>query len=228
MTTTAASRTLIPQLDAIIEEAHLLKHPFYQAWSAGTLTLEALQDYAKQYWHFARAFPQSVSATHAACPDLNDRQILLENLIEEERGADNHPELWLRFGEALGLSREEIVSSDPLPETQALVQTYRDLTRTNFVQAATALYTYESQVPAIAETKIDGLRRFYGIDDARSVAFFSVHVAADTAHAESGRSMIGRAAKGEGDVALARDASTRAAAALNGMLTGVHERSIAH
>lgn len=227
MTTTAASRSLIPQLDAIIEESHLLKHPFYQAWTAGTLTLDALRDYAKQYWHFARAFPQFVSATHAICPDLKDRQILLENLIEEERGADNHPELWLRFGEALGLTREEIVSSDALPQTQTLVQTYRDLTRTNFVQAATALYAYESQVPAIAETKIDGLRRFYGIDDARAVAFFSVHIDADTAHAESGRSMIGRAVASASDKALVRDASKRAVAALNGMLTGVHERSIA-
>ena len=226
MTTTAASLNLIPQLDAIIEEAHLLKHPFYQAWTAGTLTLDALRAYAKQYWHFARAFPQYVSATHAICPDMNDRQILLENLIEEERGADNHPELWLRFGEALGLSREEIVSSDPLPETQALVQTYRDLTRTNFVQAATALYTYESQVPAIAETKIDGLRRFYGIDDGRSVAFFSVHIGADTAHSQAGRSMIERAVTDEGGAALAMAASEQAVEALNGMLTGVHERYV--
>ena len=31
-------------LDAIIDERSLLKHPFYQAWNAGRLPLESLQE----------------------------------------------------------------------------------------------------------------------------------------------------------------------------------------
>jgi pyrroloquinoline quinone (PQQ) biosynthesis protein C len=33
---------------------------------------------------------------------------LLENLIKEERGAENYPELWLRFAETLGIARETV------------------------------------------------------------------------------------------------------------------------
>ena len=43
------------------------------------------------------AFP--VSAVRGQCDDLEARQLLLENLVEEEQGPDNHPEL-IRFAEA--------------------------------------------------------------------------------------------------------------------------------
>ena len=33
--------SIIETLDAIIDERSLLKHPFYQAWNAGTLPLES-------------------------------------------------------------------------------------------------------------------------------------------------------------------------------------------
>src|SRR5687768_4747226 len=73
----------------------MLKHPFYRAWSEGRLSKAILGDYAKQYYAHVRAFPTYVSAVHSRCEDVSIRQELLENLIEEERGTENHPELWL-------------------------------------------------------------------------------------------------------------------------------------
>ena len=48
-------------LKAIIEEKHLLKHPFYQAWSNGTLPLSVMQKYAIQYYHLELNFPKFLS-----------------------------------------------------------------------------------------------------------------------------------------------------------------------
>src|SRR5712691_5591425 len=89
-------------LDNLIAEKHLLKHPFYQLWSAGKLTLENLREYAISYYPHVAAFPTYVSGVHSGCEDAALRQELLENLIEEERGAENHPALWRRFAAALG------------------------------------------------------------------------------------------------------------------------------
>ena len=36
-------RDVVATLDSMISERSLLKHPFYQAWTAGTLSLERLQ-----------------------------------------------------------------------------------------------------------------------------------------------------------------------------------------
>ena len=136
---TQTSTTIADEVDRIIEERNMLKHPFYQAWQRGELTLDALRRYASQYYHHVLAFPQYVSGTHANCPDQKDRQEILENLIEEERGEENHPELWLRFSDALGLSRDSVEGADHLAETTALVDTFKDVTKNgSFAEAATA------------------------------------------------------------------------------------------
>lgn len=182
---------ILAALETRIQERHLLKHPFYQAWSAGTLSLSALQEYSKQYYRQVEAFPTYVSAVHANCPHLPVRQHLLENLCEEERGADNHPELWLRFAEALGVQRSEVTSATPLPETSALVQTFRTLTREHsYLAGVTTLMAYEAQIPEVAETKIAGLQKFYGVDSTQGLAFFQVHLQADRLHAETARQIL--------------------------------------
>src|SRR5215470_9996173 len=139
---------ILTTIETRIQERHLLRHPFYQAWSAGTLTLSALQEYSKQYYRQVEAFPTYVSAVHANCPSLPIRQQLLENLIEEERGAEHHLELWLRFAEALGVSRADVLAAEPLPETTTGVKTFRRLTREgSYVAGVAALLAYEAQVP---------------------------------------------------------------------------------
>ena len=50
--------TLLESLDGLIEKYHLLKHPFYRAWTEGTLSKESLQLYAEQYYQHVRAFPE--------------------------------------------------------------------------------------------------------------------------------------------------------------------------
>lgn len=46
---------LIKRLDQEIEKRSLLKHPFYQMWSEGKLSMESLQGYAKEYFHLVKA-----------------------------------------------------------------------------------------------------------------------------------------------------------------------------
>ncbi len=41
-------------IDNDIAAKHLLKHPFYLAWTRGELSREALADYARQYYHHGR------------------------------------------------------------------------------------------------------------------------------------------------------------------------------
>jgi len=216
------SAELCDRIDALIEERSLLKHPFYQKWQAGELTLDALRGYACQYYHHVLQFPTYVSGAHANCDDLPDRQELLENLVEEEQGPNNHPELWLRFGEALGLTREEIIDSSPLPETTGLITTYRRLTKNSpFIGGIAALYAYESQVPEVAGTKMAGLKQFYGIDDPQGLKFFIVHHSLDVEHSKVTRNLVakyGNTPEAEGEAISAVDEATNA---LNTFLDGV-------
>ena len=56
--TTSTHASLLDGIDRLIEERHLLKHPFYRAWSDGAHSLETLRFYSQQYWHHVAAFPQ--------------------------------------------------------------------------------------------------------------------------------------------------------------------------
>lgn len=185
--------TLRSRLDSLVASRHLLNHPFYQRWTAGTLTLAELQEYARQYWHFTAAFPRFVSGIHARTEEISVRQELLENLIEEERGPENHPELWLRFCEAVGVSRDDAMKSEASGPTQRLIATMRTLTSTGAThQGLASLYAYESQVPAVAKAKIEGLAANYGISSDRDIAFFAVHQHADVLHSATAISLLDR------------------------------------
>src|SRR2546426_11321893 len=117
----------LDQIDSAVAAKHLLTHPFYLAWTRGELSKEALSDYARQYYHHVAAFPTYLSAVHAKCEDQTARKQILSNLIDEEAGSPNHPELWLQFAEALGLSDVDVRNATKEPETQNLIDTFRGL-----------------------------------------------------------------------------------------------------
>ena len=87
------SLSFIERVDKKIDDLHLLKHPFYEAWNNGDLELETIQEYAAQYFNHVKTFPRYLSSIHSNCDNIKTRQILLENLVDEEMGDENHPEL---------------------------------------------------------------------------------------------------------------------------------------
>ncbi|HTK82966.1 MAG TPA: CADD family putative folate metabolism protein [Bacteroidota bacterium] len=213
----------IQDIESIIQKHRLLDHPFYQTWNMGTLSREALREYAKQYYHFVQAFPTLVSATHANTPQLSVRQELLENLIEEERGEGNHPGLWMNFVEALGVNHAEVSSSEMLPETKKAIDTLRSLTRDgSYLEGVTALYAYESQIPEVSRVKIEGLRQFYGVNDEKSLSFFTVHEEADVYHSAGERGILEKYAVTETDQAKCAEAARKSAQAMLTLLDGVY------
>lgn len=209
-------------IDEQIAAKHLLTHPFYLAWTRGELSSAALQDYAAQYYQHVTAFPTYLSAVHSHCDDQATRRQILSNLIDEEAGTPNHPELWLRFAEALG---ENACARAPFrPETKELIATFRDVcAREPVANGLAALYAYESQIPPVSESKIDGLKAHYGFDDASAYEYFSVHVEADREHAASERLLLSGLVNAE-NFAAVKASVERVLDALWSLLTGVCRR----
>lgn len=220
--------TFRAQLQAIVDRKHLLKHPFYVAWTEGKLTQEHLKNYAVQYFQNVLAFPTYVSAVHFNTPpsgtSIAARQEILENLIEEERGDANHPALWRTFAHALGATDADLTETAALETTTNLVDTFRRLCLNSpFYAGLAALYAYESQIPAIATTKIQGLRQFYGMDNPADYQFFTVHQAADEYHTEAEFKLIEQYADTPEKQQQALEVAAEAADALWQFLDGVYE-----
>jgi len=182
----------LDKIDNDIAEKHLLKHPFYLAWTRGELSKEALADYARQYYHHVAAFPTYLSAVHANCNDQTTRKQLLNNLIDEEAGSPNHPKLWLQFAHGLGVSQEDAKNTKEWPETKKLIETFRSVCADgSTAEGLAALYAYESQIPSICESKIDGLKKHYGFSNSQHYQYFTVHLEADREHSAAERKMLG-------------------------------------
>jgi pyrroloquinoline-quinone synthase len=211
---------LLEKIDAAIAEKSLLKHPFYQDWQMGKLSRQDLQLYAAQYYRHVEAFPKHLRVL-AARSEGPLRDIILENLAEEENPARPHPKLWRDFAATLGVNEEDITACPALPGTQTVVETFREIVGDRPVaEAVAALYAYEAQVPEIATTKIDGLQKFYGINSPKSLAYFTVHEEADKAHRQAWRGWLEEHAHGDEEEILAT--THQALDALWGALDAVH------
>ena len=142
------------RLDETISNWNLLENPFYQAWSAGTLPREALRLYASEYGALISLMPSGWET-------LADHGI-----AQEER---EHLELWNDFAHSLGTE----VRHARIPQVKRLVTTAQRLF-SDPTTALGALYAFESQQPATAQSKLDGLKSFYNLP--RTVEpYFEIH-----------------------------------------------------
>jgi len=187
-----APKTMLEELDSLIEKYHLLKHPFYRAWTEGTLSKESLRLYATQYYQHVRAFPENLKHLSMRANGPLSR-LVEENLAEELDASGPHPELWRHFAESLGVNGATLDAAQPLPGIAELLNAMDGVSsRGTLAQAAASFYAYEAQVPEIATQKISGLRQFYGITEPRALAYFAVHEEADVRHRAAWREWLAK------------------------------------
>ena len=204
---TAAASTLEARIAAVLDDKSLLKHAFYADWAEGALSPERLKEYARQYYHFEVAFPRFLSAIHTRTESSLIRQLILDNLWDEEHGARNHPVLWLEFAAALGLSAGEVKRAPIRKETAALIDHFTESSHSApLAEAMATLFAFEGQVPAIAWQKIKGLTEHFGFQP-KQFEFFSVHLVADIAHAGAEMDAIRTSCEDEDAVVRAVEAS---------------------
>ena len=142
------------RLNESIRRWNLLDSEFYQAWSAGTLPIEALRDYAREYGAFIALIAKGWNG-HGDSATAD---------IERE-----HVGLWSDFAAAFGT---EIGS----PRTDAVIRLRETADRLfdNGASSLGALYAFEAQQPATSRSKLEGLRAHYDVS-AKAETYFEVH-----------------------------------------------------
>jgi pyrroloquinoline-quinone synthase len=214
-----ADKSFRTRLDDAVRERDLLQHPFYKAWTAGTLTQGDLAFYSTQYWRQVEAFPGYLQTLASRLPEGESRTIVEENLADEVD--DDHAAMWLRFAGALGVDAERVQTSEIEPETKACVEDFAGSMATKSPAFALGmLYGYESQTPAVAKSKVDGLARHYGIegDGAR---YFELHGELDVEHSDELARAMSETIVDDASRAEAVAGAAAGAAAIWGLLDGV-------
>ena len=210
------------ELNKKLDQYHLLNHPFYKSWNEGKLTREIIKDYAEQYYQHVKAFPRYISATHSICEDIEKRKILLENLQDEENPNADHPKLWKNFALAMGADPDKIENIKREWFTNDMIENFFYQARKSYAEGLASLYTYERQIPEIAETKIRGLKNFYGVTSKEGLEFFEAHKAADVIHRKECEKLLDALTEEEKD--KAEKASVLTARYLWNFLSGMSSK----
>jgi pyrroloquinoline-quinone synthase len=171
-------------LDELILSRTILNHPFYRAWQRGELNQAQLAIYARSYYPHVAAFPGYLRLAATTARDTSVRSEIESNLADELSNPAPHHELWLDFAAGVGLDRAAVSTSVPTAPALKTVQSFRHLAQGETAGALSALYAYESQQPAVSTTKMEGLRKFYGISEDATLAYFAVHAEKDIEHSQ--------------------------------------------
>ena len=151
---------------------NVLEHSFYRRWSAGELSREELAVYAGEYRHAVEALADGLShAARGADPSI------AEHAAEEAE----HVALWDQFADAVGGD----TAREPGDETRACVDSWTAGRDT--LEGLVVAYAIESGQPAISQTKLDGLKEHYGLDEGPATEYFEVHAERDHEHAAETR-----------------------------------------
>jgi pyrroloquinoline-quinone synthase len=222
------TQDFLSALDVRIAQYDLLRHPYYQAWSAGELTRDDLRQYATDYYLHVATFPTYLSALHSRMNDGPSRRAVLRNLCEEEIEGRPHSEMWLDFAEGMGADHDDVRQHAPMPEIQALIDEFRRVARTgSTAQALAAFYAYESQIPRIAKEKAAGLTERYGADN-RTAGYFKLHQTADVLHSRVWRDLLAQEVDAHPEQAeAALDQAEQVAQSLWRVLDAMQERRLA-
>jgi len=175
---------LIQKIDRIIEERSLLKHPFYQTWSDGKLTPEALAGYSKEYYQLVKAVPIFMTQLLDHAPNS-----MYDELDFNQQEEFSHIRLWERFASGLGVSRKELTEYEGLYTTNHAISWLHSL-MTSFVSGSAAMYAFEKEIPKISQIKLDGLAEFYGLTSEDVTKYFKEHMETDVRHTASWRKII--------------------------------------
>ena len=195
---------LIKQIDQMIEERSLLKHPFYEMWSDGKLTLESLTGYSKEYFQLVKAVPEFMTPIIEKAPDSE-----IDELVSNQKEESDHIQPWIKFAGSLGMSEDELLQYEGLSKTQQAVSNLSELMNT-YEGGSCAMYSFEKEIPKISQTKLEGLAEFYGISSEDATEYFKLHTEADIRHAAAWRHILENASTDKDNLIKIADKSISA------------------
>jgi len=211
---------LIERIDYEIEKHSLIKHVFYQMWSEGKLTINHLQGYSKEYFQLVKVVPKFVENIFNVITDPSLKRAIGQNLKEESE----HIEPWIMFSTAMGIQRNDLASYKGENETNMAVSTLSQLTERSLEEAVAAMYAYEKELPKISRSKIDGLKKFYGVQSNEATKYLEIHEEVDLRHSEVWKNILKTIPEEKQERAL--NAAISSLEAQNKLLDSVQKRYV--
>ena len=150
-------------------------HPFHTRMDAGELTREELQRWVANRFYYQQCIPLKDAAILSNCAEVEVRREWIQRIVDHDgtAGAAGGIESWLRLGEALGVTRDELLSERRvLPAVRYAVDAYVTFARRKPWIEAVASSLTELFGPAAIRVRLAALERHYEWIDPAGLEYF--------------------------------------------------------
>ena len=140
------------------------EHPYHRAMYEGRSTPEQIRGWVANRFYYQISIPLKDAAIMANCPDPGVRRQWVQRIIDHDgvSGDDGGIEAWLNLGEAVGLTRDEILSQEHvLPGVRFAVDAYVNFARRASWQEAASSSLTELFAPKIHQSRLDAWPQHY-------------------------------------------------------------------
>ncbi|HYY21119.1 MAG TPA: pyrroloquinoline-quinone synthase PqqC [Thermoleophilaceae bacterium] len=151
------------------------RHPFHVRMDAGDLTREELRRWVANRFYYQVCIPLKDAAIMSNCPEVEVRRAWISRIVDHDgtEAGTGGIESWLRLGEALGVSRAELLSErHVLPAVRFAVDAYVNFARQRPWIEAVASSLTELFGPSAIKVRLAALERHYPWIDPAGLQYF--------------------------------------------------------
>ena len=157
------------------EKYYHINHEFHILMNTGKLDKPAIQGWVANRFYYQTTIPIKDAAIMANCPDRDARRKWVQRIIDHdgEEGEDGGIEAWLQLGEAVGLTREELLSYEHvLPGVRFAIDAYLNFARRAPWEEAASSSLTELFAPKIHQKRLDNWPDVYPWIEEKGYIYF--------------------------------------------------------
>jgi pyrroloquinoline-quinone synthase len=159
----ADTATFVDELRAQSQRYHSA-HPFHLRMNEGELSPRQIRGWVANRFAYQEAIPHKDAAILANCPDRTVRRRWIRRITDHDgvEGTEGGIEAWLRLGEAVGLTREEVEDfRHVVPGVRFAVDAYVTFARTKPWVEAVASSLTELFAPDLMGERLAAFEKYY-------------------------------------------------------------------
>ncbi|MCB1897580.1 MAG: pyrroloquinoline-quinone synthase PqqC [Rhodocyclaceae bacterium] len=173
-------------------QAYHIHHPFNVMLNTGNASPEQIRGWVANRFSYQVAIPVKDAAVMSNCPDREIRRGWVQRILDHDGYGDDPGgiEAWIRLGEAVGLTREEVTDGrHVIPAVQFAVDAYVNLARRVPWQEAVCSSLTELFAPEIHKQRLATWPEHYPWIETEGLQYFRNRVSQARRDVEQGLSI---------------------------------------